>query len=321
MEINYLLSLLIFSPVVGMLILAFIPKDRAGVIKLIGVLATLIPLILAIFVYANFEGAQVSPSGYKMEEKVEWITIAYPSVEPESVQPLTMEYAVGVDGLSLPLVLLTAIIATLAAMASIYIKKRWKTYFLLFLLLEIGMFGVFLAQDLFLFFIFFEITLIPMFFLIGIWGFVEKEKAAVKFLIYNGVGSAVLLIAIIALAVKVGFTTFNIGMLAEFLNNPATPFNNANDPLYGDALYVSETFRYGILVAFLIAFGIKLPIFPFHSWMLKVHVQAPPAIVMIHSGILLKMVLPAQPVRQSCSYQREAQLIRFELVSVYSLTK
>ncbi|UUZ82592.1 hypothetical protein LJK88_00370 [Paenibacillus sp. P26] len=115
------------------------------------------------------------------------------------------DYSLAVDGLSLPLIFLTALVGTMAALASVYIKKRWKSYFILFLLLETGMFGVFMAQDLFLFFVFFELTIIPTFFLIGIWGYKDRERAAGKFLLYNGVGSAIMLIAFIILVSTAGF--------------------------------------------------------------------------------------------------------------------
>jgi NADH-quinone oxidoreductase subunit M len=148
---------------------------------------------------------------------------------------------------------------------------------MLFLLLEIGMLGVFTAQNLILFFLFFEITLVPMFFLIGKWGYFEKEKAAYSFLIYNGLGSAVLLIVIMVLFARTGTT--NIEALKILVNSD-------NSQLVAP---ISESLKLGLLIALLVAFGVKLPIFPLHSWMLRVHVEAPPSIVMLHSGILLKI--------------------------------
>jgi NADH-quinone oxidoreductase subunit M len=139
------------------------------------------------------------------------------------------------------------------------------------------MLGVFAAENLILFFIFFEITLIPMFFLIGKWGYFEKEKAAYSFLIYNGLGSAVLLIVIMVLFARTG--TSNIDVLAQIVNNPDQQMMAP----------ISDTMKFSLLFALLVAFGVKLPIFPLHTWMLRVHVQAPPSIVMLHSGILLKI--------------------------------
>ena len=115
------------------------------------------------------------------------------------------QYHLGIDGLSLPLLLLTTIVVVMAALASVNVKKRWKLFYSWFLLLEVGMLGVFLARDVFLFFVFFELTLIPMFFLIGIWGFMNREKAANKFLLYNGIGSAIMLIAFVMLVSTAGF--------------------------------------------------------------------------------------------------------------------
>lgn len=267
---SFFLTLLVFSPIVGMAILLFIPKGQKAVIKAIGVLATLLPLILAVIAYLNFDKkiAEIQFAQYH-----EWINFSNFTLLNYGVN-LVIPYELGLNGFTMLLVLLTALVSTLAAVASsIQIKEGLKAYFLLFLLLEIGMLGVFCSQNLFLFFLFFELTLIPMFFLIGKWGYADREKAAYSFLIYNGLGSAVLLIAIVALFIKTG--TLNIEELTFIMQMVAGP----------DV----DSFKWGILTAFIIAFGVKLPIYPLHSWMLRVHVQAPPAVVMIHSGILLKI--------------------------------
>src|SRR5690606_13919672 len=193
--------------------------------------------------------------------------------------PWEVNYEMGLNGLTLVLVLLTTVISTLAAIASVHIKKEWKGYFMLFLLLELGMLGVFTAENLLLFFVFFEVTLISTFFLIGKWGYFEKEKAAFSFLIYNGLGSAILLIVIMIMFAKAGTT--NIEALTSIFTSPSDSL-----PIPGE---FSTDLRLGLLIAIIIGFGIKLPIFPLHTWMLRVHVQAPPSIVMIHSGILLKI--------------------------------
>lgn len=261
-----LLSLIAFSPLIGIIILLFINKQKAGVIKGIGIAVTLIPLVLALVLFAGFD---FDKQGYQYEESIKWIEFP---IEVSDHQFMQINYELGVDGLAVSLIVLTAIIGTLAAIASIYIKKRWKEYFILFFLLQVGMFGVFMSKNLFLFFIFFELTVIPMYFLIGIWGYVKRESAANNFLIYNGIGSAVMLIAFVALFMNTG--TVDILALQMHVANP---------------VFLSEGFKLGVFIALLFAFGVKLPIFPLHSWMLKVHVEAPPAIVMIHSGILLKL--------------------------------
>lgn len=266
---SYLLSLLIFSPLLGMIVLAFIPRGQDKVIKAIGIGATFLPLIFALVAYSQFDRGLV---GNQFEEFREWINFSNASLQAIGLH-LAIPYELGITGFGLVLILLTTIVSTLAAIASaIQIKKEWKGYFMLFLLLEIGMLGVFAAQNLFLFFLFFELTLIPMYFLIGKWGYLDREKAANSFLIYNGLGSAVLLIVIVALFVNT--RTTNIDEIAFILQ------------MFGQE---AHNFKWAVLVALLIAFGVKLPIFPLHSWMLRVHVEAPPAIVMLHSGILLKI--------------------------------
>ncbi|MFB6466215.1 NADH-quinone oxidoreductase subunit M [Cytobacillus sp. Hz8] len=272
MNLNHFLSLLVFSPLLGMVVLAFIPKTREATIKVVGFLATLPATILALTAFIQY---QAGTSLKTLSEKIDWIRFSDLQVLDENLY--AVKYELGVNGFSLVLIVLTAVLATLAAIAGIYIKKEWKGFFLLFLLLEIGMLGVFAAENLILFFIFFEITLIPMFFLVGKWGYFEKENAAFSYLIYNGIGSAILLIVIIILFARTGTT--NIESLKTILSSP-------NVDLIAP---ISGSMKYGLFIALLIAFGVKLPIFPLHSWMLRVHVQAPPAIVMLHSGVLLKI--------------------------------
>ncbi|WP_209123347.1 NuoM family protein [Alkalihalobacillus sp. BA299] len=266
---SYLLSLLIFSPLVGIIILAFVPKGQHQLLKGIGFSATFLPLILAFVAFTSFDQGG---SGNQFVETREWINFSNSGLLAHGVN-LSIPYELGLNGFGMVLVLLTAVVSTLAALASvIQIKAGWKAYFMLFLLLEIGMLGVFASQNLFLFFLFFELTLIPMYFLIGKWGFLDREKAANSFLIYNGLGSAVLLIAIVTLFVITNTTNIDqITMIMQMIGPEA------------------DNIKWGLLVALLVAFGVKLPIFPLHSWMLRVHVQAPPAIVMLHSGILLKI--------------------------------
>lgn len=268
---SFYLSLLVFSPLLGIILLAFMPKENEKGLKMLGVLATLPATVLALVAYFSYLGGTSLGS---FSEQVRWIQFgSFGAMDPNL---FTVRYELGIDGFALLMIVLTSILATLAAIASFHIKKEWKGYFMLFLLLEIGMLGVFTAQNLILFFIFFEITLIPMFFLIGKWGYFDKEKAAYSFLIYNGLGSAILLIVIMVLFAKTGTT--NIEALKVIVNSP----EQALTP-------ISDSLKMGLFIALLIAFGVKLPIFPLHSWMLRVHVEAPPSIVMLHSGILLKI--------------------------------
>ncbi|WP_257348118.1 complex I subunit 4 family protein [Pseudalkalibacillus decolorationis] len=270
---SILLSALVFSPLVGILVLAFMPNTEERLLKTVGLLATLLPLAFAIITYVGFTPGNVN---IQFVEQYRWIDFQIKGLPNGG--DFTINYDLGVNGLTVVLLLLTAIVSTLAAAASVWIKEHWKGYFMLFLLLEIGMLGVFASQNLLLFFIFFEITLIPTFFLIGKWGYIDKEKAAYSFLVYNGLGSAILLIVFIILYMKTG--TMNYTGLSSFLHQP---------PEVLEQMYIGDEFRFGLLIALLVALGVKLPIVPLHTWMLKVHVQAPPSIVMIHSGILLKI--------------------------------
>ncbi|XJZ27127.1 NADH-quinone oxidoreductase subunit M [Bacillota bacterium Lsc_1132] len=272
MSLSWVLTVLVFSPLLGVVILAFMAKHQEKTIKLVGFLATLPALVLAFAAYFHYLAGK-NLNDFSVAKP--WIQFG--GFKDVDKRLFSVYYELGLNGLSLVLIVLTAVVATLAAIASIRIKKEWKGYFMLFLILETGMLGVFTAQNLILFFIFFEVTLIPTFFLIGKWGYFEKEKAAFSFLIYNGLGSAILLIVIMVLFARTGTT--NIDLLTHFINGQ-------NVQLIAP---LSKGAKFGLLIALLIAFGVKLPIFPLHSWMLKVHVQAPPPIVMIHSGILLKI--------------------------------
>lgn len=292
-----ILSLIAFSPLLGVLAILFLPKTSGRWIRIVGIAATLIPLALSAWLYVDFSH---QAGGYQYVEQYDWIHVPLNQeaggLEQFKSFQLKFDYTMAVDGLSLPLVFLTALVATMAALASVYIKKRWKTYYILFLLLETGMLGVFMAQDLFLFFLFFETTLVPTFFLVGIWGYMQREKAANKFLLYNGIGSAIMLIAFLIIISTAGFVktedaiyfTGNIGEITTNLfGQDVQSFVRNNQP--GNPFYLTDALKWAVFVMLVIAFGIKLPIFPFHTWMLKMHMEAPPSIVMIHSGILLKM--------------------------------
>lgn len=270
---EFFLTILVFSPLLGILVLAFMPKTSEKAIKQIGFIATLPAFVMSLYALSiHLGGGSLS----KFAESHTWFRFGG---EMPDARMFSIDYELGLSGLQLVLVVLTALIATLASIASIYIKKEWKGFFMLYLLLEVGMLGVFTAENLILFFLFFEITLIPTFFLVGKWGYLEKEKAAFSFLIYNGVGSAIFLIVILILFARTGTT--NIEALTSIFSAPAG--------VVPTVFEISKELRYGLLIALIVAFGVKLPIFPLHTWMLRVHVQAPIPTVMIHSGILLKI--------------------------------
>lgn len=283
-----ILTLITFSPLLGVLLLLFVPNDKAGTIKLIGSLVTLIPLVLSFVMFASFDPGI---DGMQFVEDVDWITI---QISQNTF--LEFNYSLGVDGLSMPLVVLSTIVASMSGLAAVnMIHRRWKGYFILFMLMQVGLYGVFVAQNLFLFFIFFEISLITMFFLVGIWGNEGREDAAFTFLLYNGLGSAIMLIAFIALMLNAGYMagpngaifTTDISTIIHNLTSDTSPYLEAAKITGEDPF--NNIFLYGVFFALLVAFGIKVPLFPFHSWILKVHYQAPPPMSMILSGVLLKI--------------------------------
>lgn len=297
------LSLIVGAPLVGALLVLLMPAGRGSWIRWTALLFTLVPLALSLWLYAAYEPAL---GGAAYTEKATWLSIPLNTdlnLRDQGVlsYKLVFDYHLAVDGISLPLLLLATVVSTMAALASTHIRKRWKTYYALFLLLEVGMYGVFLARDLVLFFIFFELTLIPMFFLIGIWGYFGREKAASRFLIYNGLGSAALLLALLMLIASLGFSVQQTasGVHLSFSGDFNTLLRNMADPAaYANVLpenngiagiFFSDTMKWSAFFLLLAAFGVKIPIFPFHTWMLRVHTEAPPPVVMIHSGVLLKM--------------------------------
>lgn len=269
MSLASVLTILVFSPLLGVVILAFMPKTQEKALKTVGFIFTLPSFVIAFAIYFHYLAGK-SLSAFNVSHP--WISFGGFNLSQHNGL-FSVNYDLGVNGFSMLLIILTSVVATLSAIASMYIKKEWKGYFMLFLILETGMLGVFTAQNLILFFIFFETTLVPTFFLTGKWGYDQREKAAYSFLIYNGLGSAILLIVIMILFARCGTTNYTT--LTQFISDPNGP--------------IGPGLKMGLAIAILIAFGVKLPIFPLHSWMLRMHVQAPPPVVMIHSGILLKI--------------------------------
>jgi len=290
------LTLLTFSPIIGLIVLLFLPGTNRRALRWTAIVTTLVPLALSLWLFAVHDASD--PDAFR--EKADWITIAlnHEAVNIES-SAYVFQYHLAIDGLSLPLVVLASLVAVMAALASVHIKKRWKAFYVWFLLLETGMLGVFLARDLILFFLFFELTLIALFFLIGIWGSLNREKAANTFLIYNGLGSALMLIAFVLLiatagaslnATQQGGDLVYTGDYATIRSNLTAENSLTNLPgHYENPFALSDGMRWAIFILLLAAFGIKLPMLPFHTWMLRVHAEAPPSVVMIHSGVLLKM--------------------------------
>ncbi len=287
MENFPILSFITFLPVVGMLIILFIPKTQETVIKSLTLLVTGIQVIAALIILHGFNyslGGINDPSSFQFIEKFKWIDITGFSW----IGRIKVDYFLGIDGLSVTMVLLTAIVTFIATLSSWNISKSIKGYFLMFLLLDTGMMGVFVALDFFLFYIFWELMLLPMYFLIGIWGGPRREYAAIKFFLYTLLGSVFILLVMIGLYFSSTETladgskifTFNMLSMMDVHNFTA---NGILSPLNPNNL------RLIAYIALFVGFAIKIPMFPFHTWLPDAHVEAPTAISVILAGVLLKM--------------------------------
>ncbi len=251
---QHLLSWIIFTPLLGSFIILLIPKNNPAWIRGIALAATIAVGLLTLALFLRFDPRLTE---MQFRESVSWI--------PQ----LNVSYSLGVDGISLPMIILTALISILACLASFGIENRVKEYFFLYLFLETGMLGTFLAVDLFLFYVFWEIVLVPMYFLIGIWGGPRKEYAAIKFFLYTLFGSLFMLLGILALYFRAAPHTFDWVALSQ--------------------IEYSARFQKLVFLAFFLGFAIKVPIWPFHTWLPDAHVEAPTPISVILAGVLLKM--------------------------------
>jgi NADH-quinone oxidoreductase subunit M len=250
------LTLTIFFPLLGILIILFMKKEQKNAIRWVALLTSLVTFGISIAVLVQFDP---NSAAIQMEIDLPWITVA----------GFNISYHVGVDGLSILLVLLTTFLTPLAILSTWNaVQDRVKDFMIFFLLLEVGMTGVFLSLDLFLFYVFWEFTLVPMYFLIGVWGGPRRMYAAIKFFLYTMAGSILMLLAILWLGIQQG--TFSV---TELINNGAIP----------------EEIQFWLFLAFAAAFAIKVPMWPLHSWLPDAHVEAPTAGSVILAGVLLKM--------------------------------
>jgi len=260
---NFLLNPLIlvtFFPLLGVLALLFIPADKKNALRWTTLVTTLVTFGLSIWMLVQFRQAEVADAGaLHLGFSLPWIQVA----------GWNITFAMGVDGLSILLVLLTTFLTPLSILSAwSAVEERVKDFMLFFLLLEVGMTGVFLAQDLFLFYIFWEFTLVPMYFLIGIWGGPRRIYAALKFFLYTMAGSILMLLAILWLGINQG--TFSV---PDLIAKGGIPAN----------------LQMWLFLAFAAAFAIKVPMWPLHSWLPDAHVEAPTAGSIILAGVLLKM--------------------------------
>jgi NADH-quinone oxidoreductase subunit M len=251
-----LLTAIVFLPLLGGLLILCTPRDRTGLIQATATAATGLALVLAVVLLVSF---RCGDPGLQFTERIPWI--------PQ----MNIQYYLGVDGISIGLVFLTALLGFLACVGSYGIRERRKEYYFLYLLLTTGMLGTFLALDLFLFYVFWEIVLVPMYFLIGIWGGPRREYAAIKFFIYTLAGSVCMLLSILALYFASTPHTFDMIELAR----GGTP--------------LAMSFQLCVFIGFYLGFAIKVPVFPFHTWLPDAHVEAPTPISVLLAGVLLKM--------------------------------
>ena len=259
---EHILSWLIWLPIIGMAAIAFIPREKEDVIKITAAATTGLQFLLTLVLWKNFDSGS---GAMQFMERAEWI----PS--------FNIAYILGVDGLSLPMAILTGLLCFLGVFVSWNINKAVKGYFALFLLLDTGIMGVFLSMDFFLFYIFWEVMLLPMYFLIGIWGGPQREYAAIKFFLYTLFGSVLLLVGILGLYFSCG-KTFDILELMQVAPQAL-----------GGVMWWGMSGIKVIWILLFIGFAIKVPVFPFHTWLPLAHVEAPTAISVLLAGILLKL--------------------------------
>lgn len=286
---SHLLTLILFTPVLASVIIIILPKDK-NLTRWTAFILSLLPLALSVSLWIGFD---TSNTEFQFEEVYTWYAA------------INSSYHLGIDGISLTMVLLTTILTPLAILASFSIKENVKAYMVLFFLLEMGMLGVFLSLDLLLFFVFWEFGLVPMYFLINQWGSEKGEReiwggrkikartyASFKFMIFTMAGSLGLLLAIQMLGVVAG--TFDLPVLYE-------RWGSLDKSLFGLPIVTVKSIAFW---AFAIAFAIKVPVWPFHTWLPDAHTEAPTAGSMILAGVLLKLgaygfirlVLPLFPV-------------------------
>ncbi|HZT40431.1 MAG TPA: NADH-quinone oxidoreductase subunit M [Bryobacteraceae bacterium] len=257
--IPHLLSWVVFTPLAGMLLLLLIPGRNKNAIRLWANLVGLVGFLISIPLVTGFDKSQ---TGFQFVEKADWI----PSIGAT--------YTIGIDGISLLLVMLTTLVGFLSILSSwSAIQERVKEYYAMFLLLQTGMIGVFVSLDFFLFYVFWEVVLIPMYFIIGIWGAERRLYAAIKFFLYTAAGSVLMLLGILVLYFQYhsefGVYTFEISKLMN--------------------MSLPVAIQRWVFWALFLGFAVKVPMFPFHTWLPDAHTEAPTAGSVILAGVMLKM--------------------------------
>lgn len=321
MHMDYVLSLTILVPLAAVLLMLALPASNKAAFRLIALGATLIQLLLSVLIYLGFDpgtlGAAgvISEEGLRFVEKLDWI-----SLDLGSFGQLSIQYYLGVDGLSISMVLLTGIVMVLGVLSSWRITEKVKGYFILYMLLSASIMGCFVALDMFLFYLFFEFMLLPMYFLIGIWGGPRREYASIKFFLYTLAGSILILVVMIGLYASVidpvktaalsGYGTepeaaayvqeqLQQGHIADEkqvhtfdMIQMCNPANYAPDSLLAghESFHLFGTsLRYWAFLLLFIGLAIKLPAVPVHTWLPDAHVEAPTPISVVLAALLLKV--------------------------------
>ena len=307
---SYLLSAILFSPLIGGLLLLFLPADNKALVRRAALAVSLVPFLLSLVAWFGFDAAAVA-DGFRYQEQYTWY------------QAINSSYHIGVDGLSMSMVLLTTLLTPLAILASFTVEEKPRVFMFLFLALETGMLGVFMSLDLLLFFVFWEVGLVPMYFLIDQWGSKKGERelwggmkmasrryASFKFMVYTMAGSLGLLLAVQLLGVVSG--TFDLVQLFQ-------QWPELNVTFLGFSTSQVKTIAFW---AFAVAFAIKVPVWPFHTWLPDAHTEAPTAGSMILAGVLLKLgaygflrlVLPLYPEQAQAAAQVLALLATLAII-------
>jgi len=285
-----MLTLLIFIPILFGFIIVVLPSSLRASFKYITLLATLVQLCMSVWMYLNFKtGAAYAginhESQFQFVQKLPWINL-----DLGTMGKMQIDYFVGIDGISITLLVMTSLVLVIAALASWEIKSNLKGFFALFLLLDMALIGVFCSLDFFLFYIFYELMLLPLYFLIGMWGGARREYAAIKFFLYTLFGSVFMLLVMIGLYLSVkdpatGNHTFNMVQMMNPANyTPGSVFSTlSHQTIFG---FPARTV--GFIVLF-VAFAIKVPVVPLHTWLPDAHVEAPTPVSIILAGILLKI--------------------------------
>jgi NADH-quinone oxidoreductase subunit M len=260
------LSFIICCPLAAALLLALVPRSLVVVMRGVAILATLVSALLAVIMFMSFSGADVSASGYRFEQQVAWVSA------------VGISYHVGVDGINVGLVLMGAIVAFAAACVSWEIKERQKEFYILLLIMTGGILGAFASLDLFFFYFFHELALVPTFIMIGVWGRgAQKNYATFQITIYLSIGALLALVGLIALYVQAGANTFDIPALTKYI--------------YAEKHSLSLAAQHFIFPLLLFGFGILVSLWPFHTWAPLGYASAPTPTAMLHAGVLKKFGL------------------------------